>query len=163
MRELCHNTLTPARTLRLHYNAVMLCIVVWELCHNTLTPARTLRLHYNAVMRCIVMWRLSSAMISSCITAPISTNRDQSFPKTVCGCLCGGVISYQNNKKSKQRPLTRNPLTPWNAFFNVHLNIAVCACVCVRACVCVFKDRCVSRHKQAIALAPKFNKRQTAA
>ena len=44
-------------------------------------------------MRCIAAWALSSAVLS-----PLHTNvrllgkREIKPPKTVCGCLCGGVI-----------------------------------------------------------------------
>ena len=57
-------------------------------CHNTLTRARTPRLHWNAVLSCIVTLRLSPTIIISLRNSIHSPEMQINPPKKSCGCPC---------------------------------------------------------------------------
>ena len=58
--------------------------------HNTLqTSGRALRLHENVIMSCTVMWGLSAG-IRSLHNKVRRPEVETIYPKTVCGCPCGG-------------------------------------------------------------------------
>ena len=89
----CHSTLTPARTSRLHYTCHSTLTPartpgLHYTCHSTLTPARTPRLHHN-----VVMWGLSSAMISALHNSVHPPETELHPTKMAYGCHCGGGLT----------------------------------------------------------------------
>ena len=66
-----------------------------ELCHNTLTPARTLRLHKNVVMCSVHVWGLCWAMMYSLHNGIHPLEMEIRSMKTACGCPCDGIIKHR--------------------------------------------------------------------
>ena len=63
------------------------------LCHNTVTSARTQRLHYNIGTCCIVMWGISSALISSLHNSIHPPQMEMNPPKAACVCCPGDGVT----------------------------------------------------------------------
>ena len=72
----------------------MVVLPWFDRCYNTLTPARTQRLHLNDVMRCIVTWGISSTMISSLANSMHPPEIEIRPLKTAYGSICGRIINF---------------------------------------------------------------------